>query len=210
MTKWTKDNFIECTGCNNLIAISHTDCPHCERKNKRNGDVLIALSQHTPIKLKWRGKGKWLYMGKKFDSKDEALRYGYLIGLQEQGIIRHLHIQPTKILRPAFKLTQTYSVKRKDGKPRTIPAETYTPDYAYIFNGNLIIEDVKGLKKGKPYSKANSDRSQKHLMYHCASKPHISFLLVTQQQGHWRYWQATKSYPEVDSPFEAISKEKSA
>lgn len=178
-------------------------CPRCDetttKTRKKAGTRVIGTQSAStvPVRMKNRGKSKWRYRGLYFDSKDEAYRYGYLKDLQADGVIRHLFVQPTMVIRPAFELNQPYHVRRKDGTPRVLPAEKYTPDYAYIYDGMLIIEDVKGIKKGKPYSKANSDRSQKHLQYRYRNNPRVMFMLVTMGRSMWRYWQASTGYPEL-------------
>lgn len=177
-------------------------------------DSDSTLATFTPARLtdskgkKRRGKNNWSYLGLLFDSKDEALRYGYLKDKQDAGIIRHLFIQPTMIIRPQFKLDNPFYIQTQAGKPRGIGDETYTADYAYIHNGLLVIEDVKGVSKGKPYSKSSSTRSQKHLLYRYKDKHHVVFMLTTLQRGHWRYWQASTGYPELSFTLANYSEDK--
>ena len=205
--------------CPRCDTIAHTNYTYCKKHKVNYRDtcerctaekVLTPLEFIKPIKMKSRGKNNWKYRGLLFDSSDEALRYGVLSDLQEDGIIRHLCVQPTMIIRSGFELNNPFYVMRKGGKPRTIPNETYTPDYAYVYDGLLVIEDVKGSKKGKPYSKANSDRSQKHLLYRYKDKHHVVFVLSVRFGAFWRYFQASTGYPELEFELKAIAKDKAA
>ena len=182
-------------------------CPHCAGETDINP---VKLTDHQPVKMKSKGKGKWRYLGLNFDSKDEALRYGYLKDKQDAGIIRHLAIQPTMVIRPGFVLDNPFYVTTKTGKPRSIGSETYTPDYAYVYNGLLVIEDVKGMSKGQPYSKVSSNRSQKHLMYRYKDKHHVVFMLTCLDKGVWRYFQASSGYPELDFELVAVAERQAA
>lgn len=73
--------------------------------------------------------------GIKFDSKDEAAYYEYLLALKAKGEIQNFELQPKYILIPAFK---------KYGKAHR--AMTYTPDFlVYLNDGNTKLIDVKGM-----------------------------------------------------------------
>lgn len=72
-----------------------------------------------------------------FDSKSEARRYSQLRLLEREGQIIDLELQPSFILAP--------SVRFSDSK-RTKPALKYVADFEYIENGIKIIEDVKGMQ----------------------------------------------------------------
>jgi hypothetical protein len=73
----------------------------------------------------------------KFDSKREAARYKQLIILESSGKIVDLELQPKYILQESFKYND-----------QTIRAITYSADFRYIdvSSGQLIVEDVKGMK----------------------------------------------------------------
>lgn len=71
----------------------------------------------------------------KFDSKKEARRYNELKLLEKAGIIKNLQRQVKYELQPSFKY---------NGK--TIRAINYIADFVYEKNGELIVEDVKGIK----------------------------------------------------------------
>lgn len=80
-----------------------------------------------------------------FDSKKEMQRYLVLKEAQERGIISDLELQPKWVLIP--KITETYvkHLKTKDKvceRTAQLPI-TYTADFAYMKNGERIIEDVK-------------------------------------------------------------------
>lgn len=83
------------------------------------------------------GNIKTVVDGIKFDSKKEARRYSTLKLMQESGIISELICQPKfKLIVPGLG-----PVKIK-GKVRQTTS-TYTPDFQYKKDGELIIEDVK-------------------------------------------------------------------
>lgn len=71
--------------------------------------------------------------GHVFDSKSEGDRYVYLRTLQRAGEISDLTLQPKFLLQPRFKM----------GKKVIRPIE-YTPDFRYIQDGKVIIEEFKG------------------------------------------------------------------
>lgn len=74
-------------------------------------------------------------IGIKFDSLKEARRYIQLVIEQCDGTISDLTIKPCFILQPNY---YNSSLKKK------IRQITYTPDFSYKLNGQLIAEDVKG------------------------------------------------------------------
>ena len=71
----------------------------------------------------------------KFDSKKEARRYNELKLLEKAGIIKNLQRQVKYELQTSFKY---------NGK--TIRAINYIADFVYEKDGELIVEDVKGIK----------------------------------------------------------------
>jgi Protein of unknown function (DUF1064) len=75
--------------------------------------------------------------GIKFDSKAEARRYSELKLLEREGQISGLELQPSFIIAPSVKFAASKRAK---------PALKYIADFAYTdFQGNKIIEDVKGM-----------------------------------------------------------------
>lgn len=82
------------------------------------------------------------YEGITFDSKKEMKRYIELKGLEEKGEINDLRLQVKHVLIPS---------QREDG--RVIEREcSYIADFEYEKDGQLIVEDVKGYRKGQAYA----------------------------------------------------------
>lgn len=84
---------------------------------------------------KYRNK-KVVVNGITFDSKKEARRYTELLLLERAGAIQELRRQVKFELIPS---------QRYDGKVVERPC-AYVADFVYRENGNLIVEDTKGLK----------------------------------------------------------------
>lgn len=102
-------------------------------------------------KTKYRNT-KVEYDGLKFDSKKEMQRYIILKEAQELGIISNLKTQVRYELVPAVKETYIKHLKTKDKEcVRTVQLPiTYTCDFEYTKNGEVIIEDVKASPKMLP------------------------------------------------------------
>ena len=81
--------------------------------------------------------------GIEFDSKKEAKRYTELELLERAGEITDLELQKRYELIPA----------QRDGSGKLIEREvSYIADFAYLTkNGDKIVEDVKGYKRGAAY-----------------------------------------------------------
>lgn len=78
--------------------------------------------------------------GIKFDSKAEMERFLYLKDRQNRGEISGLECQHKfTIIEP-----QNYGRKR-------LQATNYIADFVYYKHGKMIVEDVKGCKKGVAY-----------------------------------------------------------
>lgn len=73
--------------------------------------------------------------GYKFDSMAEANRYVELKRLQEMHAIACLEVHPRYLLQTGF--------THKGGRERAI---FYEPDFQYMENGALVVEDVKGME----------------------------------------------------------------
>jgi hypothetical protein len=73
--------------------------------------------------------------GIKFDSQAEANRYCELKLLERAGRIKDLKLQPKFPILPGYD---------KNGKK--IRPIYYIGDFAYIENGNKVVEDVKGME----------------------------------------------------------------
>lgn len=85
-------------------------------------------------KTKYRAK-KCEYDGIKFDSQKERDRYIELKLLEKGGAIRDLQLQVPFVLQDGFEF---------NGK-KILPIK-YIADFTYWENGELVIEDVKGVK----------------------------------------------------------------
>ena len=95
------------------------------------------------------GNKKVKYEGLKFDSEKERDRYIFLKEQEKLGNIQDLQLQIKYELIPAIKEEYVEHLKTKDKvKTRTIQlAITYTCDFQYYKNGELVIEDVKSHPK---------------------------------------------------------------
>lgn len=95
---------------------------------------------------------KVVYQGISFDSKKEMERYMYLLDAQMNGVITELQTQVKFELIPAVREEYIEHLKTKDKvKTRTLQlAITYTCDFSYKKDGELVIEDVKASPKMLP------------------------------------------------------------
>ena len=80
--------------------------------------------------------GKIIVDGIKFDSRREAKRYAELRLMERAGVIHDLQRQVKFELIPS---------QRYDGKVIERPVNYYA-DFTYMENGNLVVEDVKGMR----------------------------------------------------------------
>lgn len=91
-----------------------------------------------------------------FDSTKEASRYLYLKSLLDKGEIQDLRLQVKYELIPAqYEQTVVYTPKKHQEKviKRNIERKLeYIADFVYIQNGETIVEDVKGYRRGGAYS----------------------------------------------------------
>ena len=92
------------------------------------------------------------YQGIKFDSKREMQRYIVLKDAEAKGIIQDLKMQVKHELIPAVKETYVKHLKTKDKEcERTLQLPiTYTCDFAYVKDNELVVEDVKISKSMLP------------------------------------------------------------
>ena len=102
-------------------------------------------------KSKYNNK-KVVYNGISFDSKKEMERYMFLLDAESKGFITDLKRQVKFELIPAVREEYVEHLKTKDKvKTRTLQlAITYTCDFAYRKDGELVIEDVKASPKMLP------------------------------------------------------------
>ena len=81
--------------------------------------------------------------GQMFDSKKEALRWQQLKSLEKINAISDLQRQVKYTLIPA----------QKDEVGKTIEHKcSYIADFVYKQNGQIVVEDVKGYRKGGSYA----------------------------------------------------------
>lgn len=87
-----------------------------------------------------------------FDSTKEGKRYLVLKQALDKGEIQDLHLQVKYELIPSIKEEYVEHLKTKDKvKTRTLQLPiTYTCDFQYMKNGELVIEDVKASPKVLP------------------------------------------------------------
>jgi hypothetical protein len=102
-------------------------------------EVLKALKlwqddKTTPAKKSKYNAKKTIVNGITFDSGAEAARYQELRILEMTGQISGLKLQPQYELQPKFK---------HDGK--TVQAIYYVGDFEYWENGQLVVDDCKGV-----------------------------------------------------------------
>ena len=92
------------------------------------------------------------YQGIKFDSKREMQRYIVLKDAEAKGIIQDLKMQVKHERIPAVKETYVKHLKTKDKEcERTLQLPiTYTCDFAYVKDNELVVEDVKISKSMLP------------------------------------------------------------
>lgn len=87
--------------------------------------------------------------GEKFDSQKEHRRYKELLLLQRAGEISGLMRQVSYELIPP----QTVTVEENGKiKKRALRRTSYVADFVYTKNGEIMIEDVKGCRKGAAYT----------------------------------------------------------
>ena len=100
---------------------------------------------------KFGAKKTWVN-GERFDSKKEAERYNQLCLMERAGLITGLRRQVRYILFPT-----RYDITGKLHRKRV-----YIADFVYYRNGDLVVEDVKGYRKGPAY---NLFTLKKEIMY---------------------------------------------
>ena len=90
---------------------------------------------------------KTIVDGRCFDSKKEAKRWGVLKFLEEQGNISDLQRQVKFVLIPAQREANTTGKRGGIIKGKVIEREvSYIADFTYIKDGELIVEDTKGVR----------------------------------------------------------------
>ena len=86
------------------------------------------------------------YNGIKFDSHKERDRYIFLKSLEDKGVISDLKRQVRYTVCPAVYGEREVQLKTKTKieKYTVQKASYYYADFTYIYNGETIVEDVKG------------------------------------------------------------------
>jgi hypothetical protein len=79
---------------------------------------------------------KTIFDGIEFDSQRESERYAELKMMEKGGVISNLQLQPEYVLQEGF-------TDRDGKKHRPI---TYIADFCYIEDGQIVVEDVKGME----------------------------------------------------------------
>ena len=97
-----------------------------QRKNRKK-----ANPRSKPVNK--HGNKKVTIDGNVFDSKMEGKRYRELKLLERAGEIFDLELQPKYRLQDAFKYDGT-----------TYRSINYTPDFRYMKDGKIVVEEVKG------------------------------------------------------------------
>lgn len=94
--------------------------------------------------------------GIKFDSQKEAARYKELKLLEKAGKIKNLQLQVPFVLIPAqYETVISYTPKtHKEKKVKKLVEGQwrYISDFVYTKDDEIIVEDVKGYKKGQAYA----------------------------------------------------------
>ena len=90
--------------------------------------------------------------GIKFDSTKEGKRYIVLKQALAEGVIQDLKLQVKYELIPSIKEEYVEHLKTKDKiKTRTLQLPiTYTCDFQYLKDGELVVEDIKASPKLLP------------------------------------------------------------
>lgn len=105
------------------------------------------MTKYHNRKIKWDGKD--------FASKKECARYIILKDRQEDGLIKDLQCQIKYVLIPSQREPDRLGDNGKMVKGKVLEREcSYIADFQYIDNatGQLVVEDVKGYKKGGAYA----------------------------------------------------------
>lgn len=126
-----------------------------------------------------------------FDSQPEFARYVDLLALEQSGAITGLQVHPTFVLKPRI-VVRANGVHRGYVQAR----ETYTADFLYTIGDKVIVEDVKGLSKGKPYTMTPARNKHKGLIdkWYAADKLKThSLILVCQQGNDWLYFDSNSN-----------------
>ena len=93
------------------------------------------------------GSKKVKYDGLVFDSKKEMHRYIELKHLERIGVITDLKLQEPFELVPAQREPSTFTKRGTEKKGKVIEKSIkYVADFVYMQNGELVVEDTKGVR----------------------------------------------------------------
>lgn len=94
--------------------------------------------------------------GKVCDSKKEAERLGELVLMEKAGYISDLRFQVRyQLLAPQYEEVERFDKNGQPLKPSRRLVERgvdYIADFVYKKNGETVVEDVKGYRKGAAYA----------------------------------------------------------
>ena len=109
----------------------------------RNASCTKHLTRSTN---KYNAK-KTVIDGIEFDSKKEARRYAVLKALEDAGKISGLKRQVEFILIPEQREPDTIGSRGGIHKGKLIERKcSYVADFVYMEDGNLVVEDTKGMR----------------------------------------------------------------
>lgn len=91
-----------------------------------------------------------------FDSTKEANRYKELKLLEKSGKIKNLQLQVPFVLIPAQYVEETVYTpkthKEKIVKKLVERKLEYVADFSFVEDGKIVVEDVKGYRRGSAYA----------------------------------------------------------
>lgn len=102
--------------------------------------------------MRWYNQNKYrntktIFDGIEFDSRKEAARYKELKLLEAAGEISNLEMQVKFVLIPTQREPDFVGVRGGIKKGKVIEKEcSYLADFVYIRDGEVIVEDTKGIR----------------------------------------------------------------
>lgn len=105
---------------------------------------------------KFNAKRYTTHDGMTFDSKKEAVRWNTLKSMEIHGEISDLRVQVRyQLLAPQYEEVKRFGKNGQPIKPSRRLVERgvdYIADFVYKKNGETVVEDVKGYRKGAAYA----------------------------------------------------------
>ena len=112
--------------------------------------MMTAISHSKRSKY---GSRKITLDGMTFDSAKEYMRFRELSILERAGEITGLERQVKYVLIPAQYAPDTMTARGKIKRGKLLEREcSYVADFRYKKDGETVVEDVKGYKKGQAYA----------------------------------------------------------